>query len=85
MTGALASGNLETLSLAEIYPARETNVWGVTSAGLARRTEALGQKTFSFPSFDQIINYLSGIAEEGDMILVMGAGDIGTIVKNLLA
>ena len=82
---ALASAKLETLSLAEIYPARETNVWGVTSAELARRTEALGQKTFHFTSFEQIISYLTGIADDGDMVLVMGAGDIGTIVKNLLA
>jgi len=80
---ALSSVPLEQMMLADIYPARETNIWGVSSEKLAAAIEKRGCLCHAFPDFNQIIDTLLGNAGEGDMILVMGAGDINTIIKNL--
>ncbi len=82
---ALSSIQMEMLVLAEIYPARETNIWGVSSGKLAALIEERGQPCEVLPDFNQIINYMLGHANQGDLVLVMGAGDINSIVKNLLA
>lgn len=82
---ALSSASIEEILLAEIYPARETNVWGISSERLADLVAQNGQPSQAFPDFNQIINYLLGHAQSGDMILIMGAGDVNTIVKNLLS
>ncbi len=81
---ALASAKLHRVLLAEIYPARETNQWGVTSGQLADAVASHGQACASFDTFDGIRDYLLHNAGTGDMVLVMGAGDINNIVKQLL-
>jgi len=35
------------------------------------------------PSKDNILSYLYGIIQPGDIIITMGAGDIWTVVKEL--
>ncbi len=60
------------LVLADIYAAREENVYGVSSEGLAERID--GAKYIS--GFDKIADYLRTALRDGDMLIVMGAGDI---------
>ena len=57
---------------ADIYAARETNTYGVTSAQLADRIPHAGYA----PDRDALLAHLQATAEEGDLLLVMGAGDI---------
>ncbi len=61
---------------ADIYSAREADIYGVNSKMLADATpnaKYLG-------GFDEISHYLRSIAREGDIILIMGAGDINKLV-----
>lgn len=62
--------------LADIYAARETDTRGVSSALLAK---AIGEKAVYGKSFDEILSLLLREASPGDLILTMGAGDIGKI------
>lgn len=57
---------------ADIYSAREVNTFGISSADLA--TAVTGG--LYFDSTEKIADYLRETARDGDMILVMGAGDI---------
>lgn len=61
---------------ADIYSAREADIYGVNSKMLAEATpnaKYLG-------GFEKISEYLRAIAKEGDIILIMGAGDINKLV-----
>ena len=56
---------------APIYAARETNEWGVTSEKLAEDAGGL-----YFPTLGEIAGYLRKELRDGDMLIVMGAGDV---------
>ena len=56
---------------AQIYAARETNEWGVTSEKLAEDAGGL-----YFPTLGEIAGYLRKELRDGDMLIVMGAGDV---------
>ena len=59
--------------LVDIYAAREQNVYGVSSSLLADR---IGEKATYCDSFRTLANVLSSEARAGDLLIVMGAGDI---------
>ncbi len=67
--------------LADIYPARETDTLGMSSALLA---EHIGNGALYLDSFEKIAVYLLENAKPGDVILTMGAGDITALSKLLL-
>ena len=58
--------------LAEIYSARENNIHNTSSKLLS---EKIPHSKY-FDNFNQIALYIKEIAQEGDIILTMGAGDI---------
>ena len=58
--------------LAEIYAARESNKIGISSRDLAREIPG----ALFFETLPEVAAYLRAIAQEGDIILTVGAGDI---------
>ena len=69
--------------LAPIYAARETDTLGVSSDKLAEAVRQRGTKAASYPCFEQIEDYLRAHAQEGDLILTVGAGDVTRIGSDL--
>lgn len=65
---------------ADIYAAREENIYGITSEMLAERVNG----SVYLPSFEAIADYLRRELRENDMLIVMGAGDIINLDKLLL-
>ncbi len=70
--------------LAKIYPARETDTLGVSSADLALEIEKRGKKAVYFESFDDIENFVLQNCIHGEMLITMGAGDIVKLGESLL-
>lgn len=70
----------DVVYLAEIYAAREKNADGITSALLA---DKLDNATY-FSSMQDIVRNLRAVAQPGDLILTIGAGDVYIIGENLL-
>lgn len=70
----------DVLLLAEIYAAREQNIYNISSADLAAQ---LPNATF-FPDFKTIDYSLRALARPGDIILTVGAGDVFLVGENLL-
>ena len=68
-----AFGDADFVYLADIYAAREQNIYGVDSELLARR---IGKKATYCGSFEALAQALRRDAREGDLVIVMGAGDI---------
>ena len=64
---------------ADIYAAREINTFGVSSEKLAKAAGGL-----YFDSFEKIADYLKSELRTGDLLLIMGAGDIIGIDRYLL-
>ena len=69
----------DVLILAEIYAAREQNTIGISSAALAEEIDG----AMFYPTFDELEKALREIAEPGDIILTVGAGDIYKIGEHL--
>ncbi len=63
----------DRLLLADIYAAREQNVFGVSSAGLAER---IGEHATYCDSFRSLADTIRAEVREGDLVVIMGAGDI---------
>ncbi len=70
--------------LAKIYPARETDTLGISSADLVACLKKLGKKAHYFESFDEIENFLLQKLVPDELLITMGAGDIVKVGENLL-
>lgn len=66
--------------LAEIYAARETNTLGISSRDLAEQIPG----SVYCPTLDDVTAALRRLAQPGDLILTVGAGDIYTAGEQLL-
>ncbi len=62
----------DVVVLAEIYAARERNTVGISSQDLAQQVPGAVYRE----TLPQVTEYLKKIAQEGDIILTVGAGDI---------
>ena len=70
----------DVLLLAEIYAAREQNTIGISSSALADKVEGAS----FYPSFEALETDLRALAEPGDIILTVGAGDVYKIGEDLV-
>lgn len=81
---AAALSEADQVVLADIYPARETDTLGISSADLAEKIEKLGTRVHYLTSFDEIENFLLENCVNGDLLITMGAGDIVKVGEKLL-
>ena len=70
--------------LADIFPAREVNTIGISSADLQKELEKTGKTCWYFPTFEEIEAFLPKNCMHGDLLITMGAGDVHKIGENLL-
>ncbi len=75
-----AFGDADRVLLADIYAARETNRFGVSSQALAAR---VGDKAAYCPTLEALAETLKREAHEGDLVILMGAGDIDKVFSLL--
>lgn len=68
----------DILILAEIYAAREKNIYKISSQELAEEIKRVhpDKKVYYMDTFEEIANYVKKNAEAGDLVITMGAGDI---------
>ena len=81
-----AFGQTDVLILADIYAAREKDIYNISSDKLAeeiRKTHP-GKEIYYMKDFDQITGYVKEHAEEGDLVITMGAGDIYQVGRMLI-
>ncbi len=65
--------------LAPIYAARTESGSGVSSKKLSEAIKKNNTRAEYFETFDEIVKEIKAIATEGDIILIMGAGDITNV------
>ncbi len=72
--------------LAEIYAAREKNIHKISSKALMNKIKEVDptKDVYFFKDFDEIANFVYNNAEEGDLVITMGAGDIYKVGEMIL-
>ena len=70
--------------LADIYAARETDTFGISSKDLRDEILRQGGQCTYLPSFSSIENFILENCINGDLLITMGAGDVVKIGENLL-
>lgn len=73
---AFSESGADEIVLLDVYAAREINTFGVTSRDLSEMINARGKKCRVAEDFASAAEYLNEISADGDMIVVMGAGDV---------
>ena len=74
----------DILFLAKIYAARETEIEGVSSRLILNEYFKLGKNGIYIEKTDELIDMLTDIAKDGDIILFQGAGDITGVCEKFV-
>ncbi|MGX8908906.1 UDP-N-acetylmuramate--L-alanine ligase [Streptomyces netropsis] len=69
----------------DIYPAREEPIPGVTSAVIIDAARAAGADVRAEHDMAAVADVIAGMAEPGDLVLTMGAGDVTDLGPKILA
>jgi UDP-N-acetylmuramate--alanine ligase len=90
-TRALSGGFARALSaadqvfLTEIYPSREAPLPGVDAGLIVRAMQENGYRSVRLaPEKDQLPDLLCEACRPGDLVIMLGAGDIDTVAATLL-
>ncbi|HKK95208.1 MAG TPA: UDP-N-acetylmuramate--L-alanine ligase [Anaerovoracaceae bacterium] len=83
---AEAFDGTDTLIIPDIYAAREKNIYNITSETLVKKIkEKYPKKDVKYVNdFEEIANMIYNDADEGDLVLTMGAGDVYKIGEKIL-
>ena len=82
---AKALSMADQVVLADIYAAREQDIYGVHSTDLQKKILDLGTPCEYFPDFSEIESYLEKNTINGDLLITMGAGNVYQIGESLLS
>jgi UDP-N-acetylmuramate--alanine ligase len=81
-----ALGAADVLLLTEVYPGGERPLPGVNGGALAAAVEARGRVSPLYaPDLERLAESLATTVEDDDVVLVLGAGDIGRLPARLKA
>ena len=72
----------DVVVLADIYAAREKNIYGVSSMDILAKLKEKECECYYFPSFEEIEKFL--VKDGSDLLITMGAGDIVNVGEHLL-
>ena len=77
--------DVDALVLCEVYPAGEHPIAGADGRALARGIRVRGQTDPVFvEQLDTLAEVLAGMLADGDVLLTLGAGDIGGVSAQLV-
>ncbi len=81
-----AFNDADKIVMAEIYAAREKNIYKISSKELVSEIKRVypNKEVYYISDFDEIANFVINNAEENDLVLTMGAGDIYKVAEYLL-
>ena len=76
----------DKIVMAEIYAARENNIHQISSTSILDDIKSKDpfKDAYYFETFEEIANFVLDNAEEGDLVITMGAGDINKVGTMIL-
>jgi UDP-N-acetylmuramate--alanine ligase len=81
-----AFNQADVLLVLDIYPAGEAPIAGVSAEDLAEGIGAHGHRNVTYLGSDRagVVGHLADIVRRGDLVLTLGAGDVGQVGPELL-
>ena len=76
--------NFDNIIVLDIYAARETNTYNISSQDLADKIKALGKDALFIKDFDECVSYLKSHVKENDIVITQGAGTVTEIGGKLV-
>ena len=76
--------NFDNIIVLDIYAARETNTYNISSQDLADKIKSLGKDALYIKDFDECVTYLKSHVKENDIIITQGAGTVTEIGGKLV-
>lgn len=76
--------NFDNIIVLDIYAARETNTYNISSKDLVNKIISLGKDAKYIPNFEECVSFLKNNVEKNDIILTLGAGTVTQIGSMLL-
>ena len=76
--------NFDNIIILDIYAARETNTYNISSKDLADKIKSLGKDALYIKDFDECVSYLKSNVKENDIIITQGAGTVTEIGGKLV-
>ena len=71
--------DFDHIIITEIYAARETETYGISSKDLVNEIKALHHNAIYMPAFEDIVSYVKSHALNNDLVLTLGAGTVTDI------
>ena len=68
--------NFDNIIILDIYAARETNTYGITSKDLVDKIHGFGKEAKYIPDFNECADYIKNNVEENDIVITLGAGTV---------
>lgn len=76
--------NFDNVIVLDIYAARETNTFNISSKDLVDKIISLGKTANYIPDFNKCVSFLKNNVKENDIVLTLGAGTVTEIGPMLL-
>ena len=76
--------SFDNIIVTDIYAARETNTYGISSRDIINKIDHLGRKAYYISNFDDIIDFIKRNIQPNDIILTQGAGTVTKIAHKLV-
>ncbi len=71
--------NFDNIIILDIYAARETNIYDISSKDLANKICEFGKEALYIPDFDECVSYIKSHVQPNDIVLTLGAGTVTKI------
>ena len=81
---ATALSTADIVIMPDIYPAREPDIYGISSKDITDRLEKLGVEAHYLGTFEACEEFLKKNLLNNDLLITMGAGDVNLVGENLL-
>jgi len=81
---ATALLNFDNIIITDIYAARETDTYDISSKDLVEKIKGLGKDAILISDFDEIAEHIRANAHPQDLVLTIGAGNVVDICKKIL-
>ena len=76
--------NFDNIIVLDIYAARETNTYNISSQDLSDKIKSLGKDALYIKDFDECVSYLKSHVKENDIVITQGAGTVTEIGGKLV-
>ena len=71
--------NFDNIIIVDIYAARETNTYGISSKDLVNKIQSFGTAARYIPDFNECVDYIKANVKPNDIVMTLGAGTVTKI------